>query len=286
MATLKRAVWGVPVSTLLVPALCVAAVLVLQALPPSQWVHEPLHSTVEATGAVLAVSLALLLGWRQTLKADAPHLVWLMASFTAMGLMDLGHAVVRVGPPFFWSRALPTLLGGLLAALVLAPAAWSAAPALRRLPGWAAAGAVLLAVAFIAVPGMWPPAFGETGTYRGWAKAINVVGGLAFLAASARFVARYRRSGDYEDELFATQCTLFGVAGVLFGLSRLWDPVWWLFHFLRLAAYLVVAWHVVNILRVAQARQRDQMVQELSAQLADLDEMRRRMVAGEPRPGA
>ncbi|MBI3894652.1 MAG: hypothetical protein HY313_01845 [Acidobacteria bacterium] len=71
-------------------------------------------------------------------------------------------------------------------------------------------------------------------------KAMNFIGGLFFMAAGACLVLRYQRRGNKNDLLFANQCLLFGVAGLLFAYSTLWDAAWWYWHLLRMLAYFVV----------------------------------------------
>ncbi len=72
------------------------------------------------------------------------------------------------------------------------------------------------------------------------ANAVNLAGGCGFVAATAHFLRRYRQTADADELLFANYCLLFGMAALLVPFSALWDADWWWWHFLRLAAYLIV----------------------------------------------
>jgi PAS domain S-box-containing protein len=229
----------------------------------AKWEHEPLHSALETAGGLIALVMAALLLWRRQYPGHAPHFEWVATALVCMGLQDLAHACVHVSPGFFWSRALPTLLGGLLIALVWLPERWARSRAAQRLPFILGLLTLPLCAAFILLPWAWPPAFSAQGSYTTWAKLINVVGGAGFFASAAFFLGRYRREGGVEHLVFANHCLLFGVAGLLFGLSHLWGSIWWLFHALRLLAYLVVLRYVVDVYRGLQAAQEAALMRKL-----------------------
>ena len=89
------------------------------------------------------------------------------------------------------------------------------------------------------------------------AKAINFLGGAAFLFATVSFIDRYRREGRADDYIFGLHCLLFGIAGVLFALSSMWNSVWWFFHVLRFVAYGIVVYFVVKTFAEIQKQLRD-----------------------------
>ncbi len=64
------------------------------------------------------------------------------------------------------------------------------------------------------------------------------LGGIGFLISAVFFVRRFYYHNQHEDWLFAVHTTLFGIAGLLFELSSLWDLAWWWWHLLRLVAYM------------------------------------------------
>jgi PAS domain S-box-containing protein len=234
------------------------------------WVHEPIHSSLETAGGLIALAVAAVLLWRRHYQGHTPHLQWVVTALVCMGLLDLAHAWLPVSSGFFWSRALPTLLGGLLIALVWLPERWTRSRVVQRLPLLVGLLTLTLCVAFVTLPDAWPRAFSADGSYLPWARAINMVGGVGFLTSAAFFLRRYRQEGASEDLVFANHCVLFGVAGLLFGMSHLWGAIWWLFHGLRLLAYLVVIRHVVQVYRGLQAAEEAGLVRRLERSEAQM----------------
>ncbi|HYO51979.1 sensor histidine kinase [Archangium sp.] len=260
-----------PLSSALSVGLPVLASLTLQGFAgEAKWEHEPLQSALETAGGLIALAMAALLLWRRQYPGHAPHFEWVATALVCMGLQDLSHACVRVSPGFFWSRALPTLLGGLLIALVWLPERWARSRAARRLPLLVGLLTLPLCAAFIFLPWAWPRAFSADGNYTTWAKLLNMAGGAGFLASAAFFLGRYRREGGSEHLVFANHCLLFGVAGLLFGLSHLWGAIWWLFHALRLLAYLVVLRYVVEVYRGLQSAQEAALMRKLEQKEAQM----------------
>jgi len=72
------------------------------------------------------------------------------------------------------------------------------------------------------------------------AVSINLIAGGLFAVSAVRFIADFHRSGSPELFLFACMATLFSTAQVSFPYSSPWDTTWWLWHVLRLMAYVLV----------------------------------------------
>lgn len=269
------------VSALFTAIAVIATTFAVEHLLVGRWIQAPVHSTLEAAGAMLALTIAALLRWGRDLYED-PHLEWVTAALLGQGILDLAHAVIPGGPAFFWSRVLPTLLGGLVLALVwINPG--------RRFGRWLPAGvsatATVLAAVLLMAPGLWPPAFSMTGDYTSWAKLLNVGGGVGFLIAAGFFIRRHAVARQLSDVAFAGHCSLFGLAGLTFWLASLWDAAWWTLHVLRLLAYLVSLGYVVDLARRLAARQRHQLEVELAAQMDELTALQRQLgAAGKDEP--
>ncbi|HLL54132.1 MAG TPA: PAS domain-containing protein, partial [Myxococcaceae bacterium] len=254
----------IPLSAALSVVLPALATLALRHFAPdAKWVHEPVHSSIETAGGLLALAMAAVLQWRREYQTSTAHLRWVVTALVCMGLMDVAHAWLHVSPAFFWSRALPTLFGGLLIAGVWMPAAWTQGPSGGRLPLTAGLLTLPLCAALVLMPHAWPVAFDPDGSYTLWARLLNVVGGAGFVTSAIFFLARYRRTQAGEDLVFANHALLFGAAGFLFGFSHLWGAIWWLFHGLRLLAYLVVLRHVLQVYRGLQEAEAASLVRRL-----------------------
>ncbi len=211
--------------------------------PGNNWVQAPLHSAVEASGALAALSLAvfIMLLWKYR-KEFAPG-VWISCALIGMGVLDALHASVPPGNSFVWLRSTSTLLGGFLFVLVWLPERIARSKPAGALPALTAvAVGVFGALSIIFSDAL--PAMVSQGVFTSAAKGINILGGVFFLLAAIYFIISHRTSGSSDELLFANLALLFGFSGLLFQFSSPWEPDWWFWHLLRLTAYIVALWYV------------------------------------------
>jgi PAS domain S-box-containing protein len=196
----------------------------------------PFHSTLEVAGAALGLVLAVLILFSRQ-GAFTSRRMWIACALISMAVLDIFHSGVPAGTAFVWFHSLAVLAGGVFFALVWFPE--------REVPpgtGRATAAAVLLGtllVGFLSLmsPGSLP-AMTAAGEFTAAAQAINLVGGGLTILAALGFGVRYARQRSREDFLFLLLCLLFGVSGVIFYMSAVWEAGWWFWHLLRFAAYL------------------------------------------------
>src|SRR5471030_3274512 len=241
-----------PLYLLLFGLLSVAATLAARSyLPDWQLVNAPLHTVAEASGALAALLLAftIVVSPERDPKLH-PYIV--AAALVAMSLLDLAHAAVPVGGLSVWLRSMATLLGGTLFALTWLPPRPLGRPQRRATLGAAVALAVLCAALPMGLTGA-PPAMLEGGAFTPLAKAINLAGGLGFLAACLRYCLLYRRQCQTGHLLNANFCFLFGFSGLLLPYSEIWGVAWWYWHLLRLAGYLLILTHILLYIRRTNA---------------------------------
>jgi hypothetical protein len=211
----------------------VASVLVDLFLPTRIWGNVPFHSTVEALGALAALAMAAFLLLLRKNNRDLAHYIWIASGLVGMGLLDGFHASVLPGHGFVLLRSTASLAGGFLFALVWLPDCLARSRWADALPWGVALAAAIFGVHSVAFREAWP-AMVSQGEFTPAAKGINLVAGLLFLAATARFVGRARVNQAGDDLLFASLGLLFGSAGLLFPMSQIWQADWWLWHLLRL----------------------------------------------------
>ena len=106
----------------------------------------------------------------------------------------------------------------------------------RILPGAVYLGSLALGVFSVSWPELLPT-LERGGGFTPVAQALNVGGGAGFLVAALYFVLLRYRTKAADSLPWASQCLLFGMAGILFAESSLWDGNWWLWHVLRALAY-------------------------------------------------
>jgi PAS domain S-box-containing protein len=195
-----------------------------------QWVQGPVHASIEAMGGLAGVTLAGVLLLRGRFETSTKHYLTLASGFFGMAILDVLHAAHMPGNAFVWLRSTATLVGGGCFLLV-----W--------LPRWQWLSVLCLPVALI-IGGhalLFPEQIPLMATPDGFtplSQGINLVGGLAFVAAGVWFLRR--PNAQLDDMLFAMLSLLFGLAALLFKQSTLWGIDWWWWHFLRIAAYALV----------------------------------------------
>ena len=205
--------------------------------PESRFEHLPIHSLVEGAGGLMAIAIAGILIVERPRKESADHYPWMAAALAGMGVLDLTHAAVQPGNSFVWLHSTATFVGGFLFAFVWVGTRGLSGRRADRLPWFVLGLSISFGVASC-VFAAWIPVMAVNGHFTELAQALNIGGGVGFLIAGIFFVVRFQRDCRHEDWLFAVHTILFGVAGILFELSVLWDAAWWWWHILRMAAYL------------------------------------------------
>lgn len=202
-------------------------------------VHEPLHATVEALGGLAAIVMATFLLQRKR-EEYGGKLFLLALGFLGMGLLDVFHATTVPGHGFVLLRSMASLVGGFWFALIWLPwwasdrdAAWK-----RWIPWVVVTGPILFGI-WALVAGETLPVMVRNGKFTTTAIVFNLLAGVFFATASGRLLLDFHRFDKPGIYLFACMAALFGLAGLMFPFSALWDNTWWMWHLVRLAAYVL-----------------------------------------------
>jgi len=218
--------------------------------PDWRWHHEALHSAIEAVGGLVSIAMAMVLLHTPSESASRKYRA-LAAGFLGMGLLEEFHAISQPGNGFVLFRNLASLAGGVGFLLVWRSRVPDGESRLRRVPLIVATGALSLGTWFLIFPEQIPEMV-RNGEFTPTAVAPQSLACLFFLAATARLLWDYRRSGRSEDALFASLALLFGLAEFVFMYSIPWDNRWWFWHSLRLIASLLALGYIGrNYLQVA-----------------------------------
>ena len=230
-----------PVLYLLLAAFVIVSIAT-SALPGSPWngwrlVNVPLHAAIEALGGLSAVVIALFLRRRQDDAFGAKGFPLAMG-FLAMGLLDTFHAMTTPGHGFVLLHTVASLAGGICFALVWLPDRWIRTQTIHQ--GWVSGAVAIGAISF----GAWTlaarqslPVMMRGDEFTATGVGLNLLAGMLFIGGAARLLIDFHRSGRFEAYLLACMATMFGLAGLLFTYSALWDHTWWLWHMLRATAY-------------------------------------------------
>ena len=210
--------------------------------PDWQWNHVAFHSFVESFGSLMAIAIAVFILARTDVKSRN-YMLPLACSMLTMGILNGFHACVNPGVEFVWLHSTAQFAGGLFIAMVWLPKHFIRKLSVKWLPRLLAIVSVLIGVISISYPEMLP-AMLVGGKFTLAAKMLNIIGGAAFLSGGIYFALRFYRNGDVTSLLFSSLCLLFGVAGITFESSVLWDTGWWMWHLMQLAAYIVALGYI------------------------------------------
>lgn len=209
-------------------------------IPDFKWQYEFFHVLLEGGGSIIAFILALMIYSRIQTGRLAINYFWLVLSFLSMGILDLAHSQTPPGQAFVWLHSSATFIGGILASFV-----WFSAFTLRNFYKHSLLlGLIVLAIIFsigsIVYPEMTLTMLDADKNFTFGAKTLNLIGGIGFIVAWWYFTLEYYRQTHISSVYFSNNYILFGLAGLLFELSVLWDGNWWLWHILRALAYLLL----------------------------------------------
>ncbi len=187
-------------------------------------------------------------------------------ALAAIGLLEGLHACVSPGNAFIWLHTAAAMLGGFFFSL-----SWLSAGKAPRLRGGAflacAGGVLALGILIISFGGRLPPLI-KDGKFTGLEQALNLAGGLVYLAAAVRFTLIYQRGSRLEAWLFSVFCLLGAWSGALFHSTSVYHADWWYWHFLRLAAHCILLSYMFIAFRRMAAREREAEIGRLAAEEA------------------
>jgi len=224
-----------------------------------RWSHYPFHSMVESVGSLSALTIATLMVIMLKNHHLSRRYIMVVCALVGMGMLDGFHAVLHVGVSFVWLHSIATMVGGILFASVWLPEAWLTETRQRLLLITTVIASLFAGIASITLSDILPIMVVD-GQFSLMAKTINISGGIGFLIGTSFFVHDYWQKQKIkssemdrtEDMVFANHCLLFGIAGLLFEASVLWDAGWWWWHILRLLAYLVVLIYFFTLFKRGQ----------------------------------
>lgn len=204
------------------------------------WVSIPLHAVLETSGGVLAIVTSLIFYIKYSKNLFMTHFTYLTIALLVMGIIDIFHAAMMPGKLFIWLHSCAVFFGGIFFMSVWFNDHRVSHQTYINVILSFSLFAVVFSIASIIFPSFIPQMLNSDQTFTTTANTLNIIGGLGFFIASFKLMLNYIKTHDTEEILFAGHSMLFGVAGILFVSSVIWDVQWWLWHFLRLLAYIIV----------------------------------------------
>lgn len=279
----RRGVWIVLTVTGLLSGL--GAFTLNAAFPEWRLIHYPLHAAVESVGAFAALIVALLiLGLRNHGHLGTSY-TWVASALIGMGFLDALHSLHHAGEGFVWLHSLATFVGGMVFMGVWLSDRASHQRWMVHAQKGALGLAAVLGAGSIAFPELIPEMVVDGG-FSPWARATNITGGIGFLIASLYFATGHQSREDGRNRIvFSSHCFLFGLSGVIFEFSVIWDAAWWLWHALRICAYMIALSFYFNLARSIERelyvlkQHLEQTVVERTASLNEEAKLRQRTQA-------
>jgi PAS domain S-box-containing protein len=235
-------------------------------LPPWHWEQIPLHVSLQTIGVFMTLTIAVLMVTLNKLKIGEPYQLWIGCALLCLGSLEGLQAMMFEVERFIWLQSLSIAIGGVLFALV-----WLPKHIIRRV---CETHHVFVAVILTSVSAGILSLAIPLPTEAGWtwtANLLNMIGGLGFFLAAWYFV-RVQSPSSVTHLLFASHCLLLGMATGLFQYAHLWNvwnATWGFWHLLRLAAYFIVLYYLIFLLRrvftrLGKSQQQLQMLMEFA----------------------
>ncbi len=217
--------------------------LIVYSLANSQleWVQVSFHSAMEAFGAIIALSVPVIIYLQKKSMGVPSHYVYIFCSFIGLGIFDGLHAFYPPGNPFVWFHSMAVFFGGILMSMI-----WFSSKDVSKyssLPLFSLALFGSIAIISLLFHNALPSMV-TNGTFTFSAKFLNIVGGLLFISSTVWFYRDFLSNKEIDSILFFHLTLLFGIAGIIFQFSQLWNPQWWLWHLIRFLAYCVILYYI------------------------------------------
>jgi len=216
-------------------------------------VNLPLHSTIEAVGAIIAIFMAFMSIEFLAGKINHSYL-FISLGFLSMGLFDLFHSVVPIGNGFVLSHSLALLSGGLFFFLSIFPWGESVKANKNLLLFLVAFFTILFSIFMILFESNLPQMIAEHG-FSHTAIILNMISGFLFLIATIKIFYDYTKHKTVGIAVLFFVCAISSIAGFTFGLYHAWSDSWWFWHLLRIISFVaVLAFMLRSFLRVVKER--------------------------------
>lgn len=219
-----------------------SGLLVRSLWPDYVWVNVPLHSTAEALGGLAAVLMGLVLLARKREWEDE-RLQGVASGLLGMGILEGFHAISAPDHGFVLLRSAASFLGGVAFSFVWHPSGMFGKRTRDLIPYLVTGVTVTFGFLIVAFP-FHLPSFTTQDQFAPIALVVNGLAAVLFLAGAAGFWIESERTGRPEHQLLATLAILFGLAEIMFLFSAPWDSQWWVWHFVRVAAYVLALTYV------------------------------------------
>lgn len=218
------------------------------------WINSLTHSIFENFGSIISIIIGLILCW-EYLASGKINVLFLMVAFFSMGVLDVFHSFSSYcHNQFVWFHTCSAFWGSVFFFISFffqndikgnaIKSVWS-----RRFSLFAG---ILLVFAFsflsnefyYLIPDVLKvelphhtPVTEVSGDFSNFIHMLNWVACVFFLLSGIFFVKGFIKSNDVIYLIFGISAMLFFVSELSFTFSRLWDPVWWYWHIIKVIIF-------------------------------------------------
>ena len=216
--------------------------------------NEPLHSSIETIGAVIALTVSGIIFSIIKNEDLTPIYHWVALALIGMSIIDIFHSFSSPGNLFVWLHSTATFVGGSFFMMVWIPKEINSKLKFSYIYLALLLVVICFSIGSILFPASTPQMIYE-GSFTFSAKILNVLGGTFFLISAIHFFKESYSKPSHYDFIFGQLCLLFGLAGILFEESKLWDTHWWVWHSIRVLAYCLTIYFLLNLLSNIKLKQ-------------------------------
>ncbi|MCW8929161.1 MAG: hypothetical protein OQL19_02855 [Gammaproteobacteria bacterium] len=224
-------------------------------IPEWLLINYPFHAMLESVGTVSALIISALIIIMINNDLLPQKYILIACALITMGILDGFHAVLYTGVSFVWLHSIATFIGGIFFASIWISESYLEEKSQKILIYFSIIFSIIMGFASISMPQILPLMV-INGNFTLFATLANVLGGIGFIIGASYFIFEYRQANYNSDEIsanknivFANHCLLFGIAGLLFESSILWDASWWWWHILRFLAYIIVLAYFFSLIK-------------------------------------
>lgn len=209
-----------------------------------KYANIPLHAAFEVSGGLIAIIISTLFFIKFSKNHILTHFNYLSLALFVMGSIDIFHGLMMPGKLFVWLHSTAVLFGGLLFTTIWFKHKQVSKTTYKLLPSLAVILSASFSLLSIFFSQFIPEMLDQHASFTFTANLFNIIGGLGFFIASIKFFREYIKTNEREELFFAGHSLLFGISGILFVSSSIWDLQWWLWHLLRFSAYFIALYFV------------------------------------------
>ncbi|MBA4373379.1 MAG: hypothetical protein C0402_11040 [Thermodesulfovibrio sp.] len=251
-AAKKKALFSVTAVFISVAVISLAILLTKKLFFPDDiyWINAELHTLFEAFSGLISIIIGMILTWEYS-RSGKVNILFLVYSFFSFGILSFFHAFSNYSHNLVvWFHSLSALLSSLfLLVSILVHRTDEAYPVqliwVRRFSVFSATFLILvlavLSHAFYTyIPDVLSVSFQHhthvsmaKGQFSIYIYGINHISALIYFIAGILFIRGFLRTYDIIYLIFGTSALLFFISELFFGLSNLWNPLWWYWHIIK-----------------------------------------------------